>query len=110
VVRVDPSTARKATLVEAAGAAAMDADGSTLVFEASRGSLQSLDLRTGTRSAVPEARGLLPVRAGSLADSGADRPDGAVLLAPDGIVGTGETARVANPTAGQRDTVGEADR
>jgi hypothetical protein len=84
---------RSTVLVRAAGRAAMA--GGRVVFETGDG-LRVLDLRSGSIDAVDGADRLVPVADGSMARSGVERPTGAILLAPRGIVdGTGP--RVLGP-------------
>jgi hypothetical protein len=96
---VDLRTGMRTVLVPAAGLAALDgsADGA-LVFEAADGSLAVLDLGSGRRSEVRADRGLLPLRRTSAATSGADTPDGAVLVAVGGRVGQPSAARHLDPS------------
>ena len=82
---IDLSTGRRMTLLAAAGPAALGGPGSrTLVHEAGNGSLEILELDTLRRSPAAVGTPGAPVRAGSTATSGADVPDGWVLLAPAG--------------------------
>lgn len=94
VEAVDLRTGRRSVLVDISGPAALDgSNAGALVFETADGSLAVLDLGTGRRSAVGAELGLLPVRRTSAATSGADTPDGSVLIAVGGRVGQPSAAR-----------------
>ncbi len=111
ILAVDAVTGRRKTLVDDSGAASLGAaDDHLLVFEAARGSLETLDLRTGIRRPVEGGAGLLPVRGGSLAASGADLPAGDVLVAPDGLVTEPAEARGIDPLTSAVEAVEETSR
>ena len=80
---IDLRTGQRAVVLEDAGPAALGGPGGrALVHQTGRRALELLDLATLRRSPVaPGAQGA-PVRGGSRATSGADIPDGWVLLAP----------------------------
>jgi hypothetical protein len=98
ILAVDAVTGRRAMLVDEAGAASLGGvGGNVLVFEAARGSLETLDLQSGIRRQVAGGAGLLPVRDGSAATSAAGVPAGYVPVAPDGLVTDAADLRVVDP-------------
>jgi hypothetical protein len=106
---IELRTGRRTTLLDDAGPAALGGPGGrTLVHQIDPGSLEAIDLETLRRS--PVATGVLgaPVRGGSMATSGADIPDGWVLLAPAGHLTDPAAARrldVATGGVGQLEEV-----
>ena len=91
---IDLRTGQRAVVLEDAGPAALGGPGGrALVHQTGRRALELLDLATLRRSPVaPGAQGA-PVRGGSRATSGADIPDGWVLLAPAAHITDPATAR-----------------
>jgi hypothetical protein len=85
---------QRTTLLDAAGPAALGgADGRRLIHETSDGTLAALDIETMRETAVAGPGSGWPVRGGSAAASGAELPDGWVLLAPAGHLADPATAR-----------------
>jgi hypothetical protein len=106
---IELRTGRRTTLLDDAGPAALGGPaGGTLVHQAGREVLEVVDLGTLRRSPVAPGGPGAPVRGGSTATSGADIPNGWVLLAPAGHLTEPAAARrldVATGGVGQLEEV-----
>ncbi len=111
IVAVDIETGERTIVVGDAGPAIVGGIGShVVVYGASSGQLEAIDLDTGRHSPVAGSAGLLPVLNGSSATSGSSVPAGDLLVAPGGLVSDPGDARALNPLTSAFDTIEEAVR